>query len=204
VFKQEIQLASVSRHGTETIIASVTVSESDNRPSGTWHKLTLHATPQPKSLERYLIIYDKGYGCVTAFTKVNPLVNTPLIYVANLQCRTVKLQFVDRESIKDTIKQRSPNLLVEYRILQDVDNHGEWYEYYFGSSSVFSSGIPVSNLSPSTMYEFQVTLTDSQKQEKYFSATTSGCTLPGKLLLFSTAGGTRGLLGTMCPTNDCV
>ena len=104
----------------------------------------------------------------------------------------------------ETIKQRSPNLLVEYRILQDIDNHGEWYEYYFGSSSVFSSGIPVSNLSPSTMYEFQVTLTDSQKQEKYFSATTSGCTLPGKLLLFSTAGGTRGLLGTMCPTNDCV
>ena len=181
---QELQLASASRHGTEAIIASATVSESDSRPSGTWHKLTLHATPQPKSLERYLVIYDKGYGCVimTGFTKVKPLVNTPLIYVANLQCRTVKLQFVDTESIKDTIKQRSPNLLVEYRILQDVDNHGEWYEHYFGSSSELSAGISVSNLSPSTIYEFQVTLTDSQKQEKYFSATTSGCTLPGKLL----------------------
>ena len=87
------------------------------------------------------------------------------------------------ESIKGTIKQRSPNLLVEYRILQDVDNHGEWYEHYFGSSSELSSGIPVSNLSPSTIYEFQVTLRDSQKQDKYFSATTSGCTLPGKLLV---------------------
>ena len=184
-FKQELQLASASRHGAEPIIASAAVSESDNRPSGTWHKLTLHATPQPKSLERYLIIYDKGYGCVTAFTKVKPLVNTPLIYIANLQCRRVKLQFVDTESINNTIKQKSPNLLVEYRILQDVDNHGEWYEHYFGSSSELSSGIPVSNLSPSTMYEFQVTLTDSQKQEKYFSATTSGCTLPGKLLVFS-------------------
>lgn len=199
MFKQEIQLASVSRHGTETIIASVTVSESDNRSSGTWHKLTLHATPQPKSLERYLIIYDKGYGCVTAFTKVNPLENTPLIYIANLQCRTVKLQFVDRESIKDTIKQRSPNLLVEYRILQDVDNHGEWYEHYFGSSSVFSSGIPVSNLSPSTMYEFQVTLTDSQKQEKYFSAITSGCTLPGKLLLLQHHWWNKGVAGDYVP-----
>ena len=83
----------------------------------------------------------------------------------------------------ESIKQRSPSLLVEYRILQDVDNHGEWYEHYFGSSSELSSGIPVSNLSPSTIYEFQVTLIDSQNQEKYFSATTSGCTLPGKLLV---------------------
>ena len=108
---------------------------------------------------------------------------------------------MDTESIKDTIKQRSPNLLVEYRILQDVDNHGEWYEHYFGSSSELSYGIPVSNLSPSTMYEFQVTLTDSQKQEMYFSATTSGCTLPGKLLLFSKL---HLFSGTMCLTNVCV
>ena len=84
MFKQELQLTRACRHGTEAIIASAAVSGSGNKPSGTWHKLTLHATPQPKSLERYLVIYDKGYGCVTAFTKVKPLVNTPL---HDLRCR---------------------------------------------------------------------------------------------------------------------
>lgn len=61
------------------------------------------------------------------------------------------------------------------------------------------AGIPVSNLSPSTMYEFQVTLTDSQKQEKYFSGITSGCTLPGKLLLLQHRWWNKGVAGDYVP-----
>ena len=185
MFKQELEITSTAEYGSENLVANSVNACGSGRYSGKWRKLSLHAASQPKSLQRFLIVSDKGYGCITASVEVRPLLTgsaAPMIYVANLQSRAVKLQFLDTESIMRTMRQTSPNLLVEYRILQDSGIHGTWSEYYFGVPSELSSGILVSKLSPSTMYEFAVSLTDRQKQEEYFSAATSGCTLPGRWL----------------------
>ena len=178
---------SIDKYGSESIIAG-TISGSD-RHHGSWQKLSFHATSQHKKIKRYLIIYDKGHRCVTACTEVKPIRSTtPMIYLAKLQSHTVKLQVLDIQTIMHAIaEQTSPNLLVEYRVLCDSEPYGSWSEHYFGSPLELFSGIIVSNLMPSTMYEFAVTLTDSQKQEKYFSATTSGRTLPGRQLITNTS-----------------
>ena len=184
MFRQELQITSTAKYGSEDLVAHSIHIRGSGKYSGEWHKLSLHAASQPKALQRFLIVSDKGYGCITASMDVRPLLTgsaaAPMIYIANLQSRAVKLQFLDTEFVVHTMRQTSPNLLVEYRILHDSGKHSTWSEYYFGLPSELSSGILVSKLSPSTMYEFAVTLTDSQKQEEYFSATTSGSTLPGR------------------------
>ena len=150
--------------------------------SNNWKKFSTYMRPRAKEAERHLIISLKNRRFVKAHIEVEPCLRAagaPMIYIAILQSHEVKLQYLDAAMIADVIRQKSPSLLVERRVLQDLGNHGDWYEHYFGSPSN-EDEILVSNLKPSTVYEFAVTLTDTERQEKYFCATTSGCTLPGK------------------------